>query len=239
MFSIMIPLMNEQDNVQPLVAEIYETLRDKLEFELLLVDDGSTDETVERVRAILGRYQGLRLIRHKVRAGKSAAMRTAGYLARGEWLLMMDGDLQNDPADIPRLLAEMYARPDIGMVAGNRRRRDASLSKRITSRLGNAIRRAVLRDSCPDTGCALKLIRRDLFLNLPYFDSQHRYMAALVRSHGADYVNLPVNDRARVAGTSKYTNLGRAAVGLFDLMGVYWLLRRTNLPGIQAVEEAK
>ncbi|MDG5495119.1 glycosyltransferase family 2 protein [Niveispirillum sp. BGYR6] len=235
----MIPLMNEQDNVQPLVAEIYETLRGTLEFELLLVDDGSTDETVVRVQELLGLYPGLRLIRHEYRAGKSAAMRTAGQVARGEWLLMMDGDLQNDPADIPLLLAEMQRNPGIGMVAGNRRRRDASLSKRITSRLGNAIRRAVLRDSCPDTGCALKLIRRDLFLDLPYFDSQHRYLPALVRSRGEVYVNLPVNDRARIAGTSKYTNLSRAAVGLFDLMGVYWLLRRTHLPGIQAVEEAE
>lgn len=231
MFSILIPLMNEQDNVQPLLAEIYATLPGTLAFELLLVDDGSTDETVARVREVQGLYPGLRLIRHQWRAGKSAALRTGALAARGDWLVTIDGDRQNDPADIPRLLAERDRQPDLVLVAGNRRRRDDTLAKRLTSRLGNGIRRAFLRDACPDTACGLKLIRRDLFLALPFFDSQHRFLPALVKGRGLAYANLAINDRARVAGRSKYTNLGRAAVGLFDLLGVVWLLRRTSVPG--------
>lgn len=231
MFSILIPLMNEQDNVQPLLAEIYATLPDTPAFELLLVDDGSTDETVVRVQEVRGLYPGLRLIRHQRRAGKSAALRTGALAARGEWLVTMDGDRQNDPGDIPRLLAERDRQPHLVLVAGNRRRRDDTLAKRLTSRLGNGIRRFFLRDACPDTACGLKLIRRDLLLALPFFDSQHRFLPALVKGRGLAYANLAINDRARVAGRSKYTNLGRAAVGLFDLLGVVWLLRRTSVPG--------
>lgn len=230
--------MNEQDNILPLLAELHAALADGPTFEVLVIDDGSTDETARRTSEALALYPRLRLIRHQRRAGKSAALRTGAKVAQGSWLVTMDGDRQNDPADIPRLLAAQAAEPHLVMVAGNRRRRDDTLAKRLTSRLGNGIRRAFLRDACPDTACGLKLIRRDLFLDLPFFDSLHRFLPALVKGRGLDYANLPINDRARTAGQSKYTNLGRAAVGLFDLLGVVWLLRRTSLP-VAAAEEGR
>lgn len=237
-YSVLIPVMNEQDNILPLLTELHAALADGPAFEVLVIDDGSTDASAARVGDALALYPCLRLIRHQTRAGKSAALRTGAKAAQGTWLVTMDGDRQNDPADIPRLLAAQAAEPRLVMVAGTRRRRDDTLAKRLTSRLGNGIRRAFLRDACPDTACGLKLIRRDLFLDLPFFDSLHRFLPALVKGRGLDYVNLPINDRARTAGQSKYTNLGRAAVGLFDLLGVIWLLRRTSLPGA-VTEEAR
>lgn len=238
LFSVLIPVLNEQDNILPLLEELYATLRDGPPFEVLVIDDGSDDATVARVRSTMAQHATLRLICHPSRSGKSAALRTGAKLAVAPWLVTMDGDRQNDPADIPRLLALAQVQPDLAMVAGNRRRRDDTLAKRITSRLGNGIRRAFLRDACPDTACGLKLIRRDLFLDLPFFDSLHRFLPALVQARGMAYANLAINDRARGAGRSKYTNLGRAAVGLFDLMGVMWLLRRTTLPA-KMVEEGR
>lgn len=238
LFSVLIPVLNEQDNILPLLEELYATLRDGPPFEVLVIDDGSDDATLARARSVLAAYPALRLLSHSVRCGKSAALRTGAKAAIAPWLVTLDGDRQNDPGDIPRLLALAQAQPDLAMVAGNRRRRDDTLAKRITSRLGNGIRRAFLRDACPDTACGLKLIRRDLFLDLPIFDSLHRFLPALVQGRGYSYANLPINDRARVAGRSKYTNLGRAAVGLFDLLGVMWLLRRTTVP-VKVVEEGR
>lgn len=229
-YSVVIPVLNEQDNVLPQAEELAEVLGAGGEFEVLFVDDGSTDATVDRVNEAMARFPFIRLLRHPARAGKSAALITGARAARAPWVVTMDGDRQNDPRDVPRLLAEAAKDDRIVLVAGMRRRRDDTLAKRVTSRLGNGIRRAMLHDACPDTACGLKLLRRDVLLALPYFDSLHRFFPALVQGRGLAYVNLAVNDRARVAGRSKYTNLGRAAVGLFDLFGVVWLLRRTTLP---------
>lgn len=230
-FSVLIPLHDEQDNVLPLLAELYAALAAGPPFEVLLIDDGSTDQTAARAQAALAEYPTLRLIRHQQRAGKSAAMVTGARHAIGRWLLFIDGDRQNDPADIPLLLAALANRPEIALVAGHRMRRQDTLSKRLASRFANGLRRTLLRDDCPDTACGLKLIDRDLFLDLPYIDCLHRFIPALVRGRGREYLNVQVNDRPRLHGQSKYTNLNRAAVGLFDLFGVMWLLRRQSRPG--------
>lgn len=229
-YSVVIPVLNEQDNILPLVEELAEVLGNGPAYEVLFIDDGSTDATVARIGEARLRHPVIRLIRHSAKSGKSAALRTGAAAARGTWIVTMDGDRQNDPRDVPRMLDLVAADSGLALVAGVRRRRDDTIWKRLASRIGNGIRRALLRDACPDTACGLKLIRRDLLLELPFFDSMHRFFPALTQGRGLRYANLPVNDRARTAGTSKYTNLGRAAVGLFDLFGVVWLLRRTTVP---------
>jgi dolichol-phosphate mannosyltransferase len=229
-YSIVIPVLNEQDNILPLVEELVSVLGSLGEYEIVFVDDGSTDATAARLGETMARHAHLRLLRHGARSGKSAALRTGAKAAGSPWIVTMDGDGQNDPRDIPRLLEAAWADPAIVLAAGNRRRRDDTIWKRLASRIGNGIRRALLRDECPDTACGLKAIRRDILLELPFFDSMHRFFPALVRQRGHAYVNVPIGDRARRAGQSKYTNWGRAVAGLFDLYGVVWLLRRTTLP---------
>jgi len=229
-YSIVIPVYNEQDNVLPLAEEIIQVLGSGPAFEVLFVDDGSSDATAERLAAAKHRLPGIRLLRHTARSGKSAALLTGFKAARADWVVTMDGDRQNDPADVPALLAATMADPAVVLAAGMRRRRIDSTAKRLASRAANRIRRALLHDDCPDTGCGMKLIRRDVFLALPFFDAMHRFLPALVRQRGHAYVNVPINDRARTAGQSKYSNLGRAVAGLFDLAGVVWLRKRTTLP---------
>lgn len=229
-YSVVIPVLNEQDNVLPLVEELFEVLGNGPAFEVVFVDDGSTDDTAARIIAAKPRFPGLRLVRHARRSGKSAALRSGVGIARGTWVVTMDGDGQNDPRDVPRLLDAAEKDPTVALVAGIRRKRDDTIWRRIASRIGNGVRRSLLHDNCPDTACGLKLIRRDVFLGLPFFDSLHRFFPALVRRHGHGVAMIPVNDRARRTGTSKYTNLGRAVAGIFDLMGVVWILRRTTLP---------
>lgn len=229
-YSIVIPVLNEQDNVLPLIEELFAVLGDGPAFEVVFVDDGSTDETAARIETTAGRFPSVHLIRHGRRCGKSAALRTGIGGARAPWIVTMDGDGQNDPRDVPNLRAAAAADPAVALVAGIRRKRDDTIWRRIASRVGNGVRRALLHDDCPDTACGLKLIRRDVFLGLPFFDSLHRFFPALVRRHGHGVAMVLINDRARRTGQSKYTNLGRAAVGLFDLFGVVWLMRRTTLP---------
>lgn len=228
--SVLIPVLDEQDNILPLLAEIYAALAAGPAFEVIVIDDGSTDATAARVGKMLPEYPTLRLIRHKSRAGKSAALVTGARAAQGGWLAFIDGDRQNDPADIPLMLDLTDTDPTLDLVCGIRRQRQDTLSKRLASRFANAVRRALLRDDCPDTGCGLKLIRRELFCDLPAIDCLHRFIPALVKGRGLAYANMPVNDRPRVAGVSKYTNLHRAAVGLWDLFGVMWLIRRQQRP---------
>jgi len=233
-FSIVIPVLNEADNVVPLAEELVEVLGPGEgpagAYEVLFVDDGSTDATAERITALKARFPHLRLLRHANRAGKSAALRSGILAARAPWIVTMDGDGQNDPRDVPGLLAAGED-PAVALVAGLRRRRDDTVWRRLASRIGNGIRRAMLRDACPDTACGLKAMRRDAYLSLPYFDTMHRFFPALMGYRGHKVAMLGVNDRARHAGSSKYTNLGRALVGLPDLFGVIWLRRRTTLPG--------
>lgn len=224
--SVLIPVLDEQDNILPLLDEIYAALAAAPDFEVVVIDDGSADETAARVTRALAEYPTLRLIRLASRAGKSAALMAGARAAEGEWLLFIDGDRQNDPTDIPGMLDRRLLNPAIVLVNGIRARREDTLSKRLASRVANAVRGALLRDDCPDTGCGLKLIRRDLFLDLPSIDCLHRFLPALVKGRGLAHANHAVKDRPRPTGISKYTNMQRAAVGLSDLFGIMWLIRR-------------
>lgn len=234
LLSVVVPVLNEQDNVAPLVAEIRAAVAPACAafggFEIVYVDDGSTDGTAPALTALREQVPELRVVRHSHRAGQSAALRSGVTAARGRLIATLDGDRQNDPADIPKLLkvwqdADAAGRRRV-MVTGHRVNRRDSWAKRNASGIANAVRRALLRDDNPDTGCSLKLYERTLFLRMPYFDHMHRYLPALAQREGASVEVVPVNHRARESGRSKYNNLGRALVGIPDLIGVIWLIRR-------------
>ena len=194
---------------------------------MIFVDDCSDDGTADRLAP---ERPAVRVVRHSTRSGQSAAVRTGVRAARGTWIATLDGDGQNDPADIPNLLdlAMMPGAP--ALVGGLRRKRRDVWSKRVATRIANGLRQAVLNDGCADTGCGSKVIRRDAFLELPYFGAMHRFLPALFQIHGHRVAFAEVNHRPRRRGVSKYGNLGRAAIGIVDLMGVLWLKRRTRLP---------
>jgi dolichol-phosphate mannosyltransferase len=225
--SIVVPVFNEAEAAPALAREIIAAFA-RRPVEILFVDDASTDGTAAALAAI----PEVSVLRHARNAGQSRAIRTGVMAARALIIVTLDGDGQNDPADAPAL-AEALSQgpPQLGMVAGERRERRDSASKRWASRLANGLRRRVLNDGASDTGCGLKAIRREVYLRLPYFDHQHRYLPALVKREGFDVAFRPVNHRPRLAGVSKYNNLGRLWVGLSDLAGVAWLLRRARDPG--------
>lgn len=226
--SVVIPVRNEAPNIAPLVAEITAALAET-PHEILYVDDGSTDGTP----AELARLAHVRHLRHRESCGQSAAIITGVKAARGVWIATLDGDGQNDPADIPRLLARAEAAGGLVMVAGHRVKRQDSWVKRRSSRLANGIRSALLRDATPDTGCGLKLFPRALFLDMPHFDHMHRFLPALALRAGATVLSEPVNHRPRTRGVSNYGTLDRLAVSIFDLFGVAWLQRRGKRPEIE------
>ncbi len=227
--SVVVPVFNERDNVLPLIGEIAAALRGKIEFEIVYVDDASKDDTLAVLTAAKADYPELRVIRHLAQSGQSTAVRNGIKAARGEWIATLDGDGQNDPADIPRLIAMRDESPDtIKLFAGWRVNRKDTGSKRFASRFANALRSRLLRDETPDTGCGIKLFERAAFLDLPYFDHMHRYLPALMQRAGWQVKSVPVNHRARGAGVSKYNNFNRALVGIADLRGVAWLIRRSR-----------
>lgn len=236
--SVVIPALNEAGNIGRLVTETYAVVPADMLGEVIVVDDGSDDATPDEIKALIqaGNLPGLRYLRHGVRSGQSTAMRTGILAAVHPVIATMDGDGQNDPRDIPRLLAKLAAPGTAGpaLVGGIRTNRQAVGSKRIASRAANWIRDAVLKDSCPDTGCGIKVYWREAFLRLPFFTSIHRYLPAFFQTYGHEVAYEPVNDRARVAGKSKYSNFVRALVGLYDLFGVTWLRYRTRVPAIVA-----
>ena len=235
--SVVVPVHNEEDNVAPLVGEIVAALRGLVDFEIVYVDDTSRDSTLERLRALQVTTPELRVIRHLTNAGQSTAVRNGVKAARAPWIATLDGDGQNDPADIPKLLAQRdAAAAGIKLFAGWRVNRQDSGSKRWASKWANAIRARMLRDDTPDTGCGIKLFERDAFLDLPYFDHMHRYLPALMQRAGWQTVSVPVNHRHRTAGVSKYNNLGRAIVGIKDLFGVSWLIQRSRRTAIEDVQ---
>ena len=227
--SVVVPVHNEEGNVAPLIGEIVAALRDVIPFEIVYVDDLSKDGTLARLTELKANTPELRVIRHLSNSGQSTAIRTGIKAARAPWIATLDGDGQNDPADIPRLLAERdHASPDTRMFAGWRVSRQDSGSKRWASKWANAIRSRMLRDETPDTGCGIKLFEREAFLDLPYFDHMHRYLPALMQRAGWNTVSVPVNHRHRGSGVSKYNNLDRALVGIRDLRGVAWLIARNR-----------
>jgi dolichol-phosphate mannosyltransferase len=234
--SVVVPVFNEQDNVGPLVREILVALRGKVGFEAVFVDDDSKDGTLQALRALKAEAPELRVLHHVRQSGQSTAIRTGVKAARGAWIATLDGDGQNDPADIPKLLAARDgAAPDIKLFAGWRVQRRDSGSKRWASKWANAIRARMLRDDTPDTGCGIKLFEREAFLDLPYFDHMHRYLPALMQRAGWKTVSVPVHHRARSSGVSKYNNLQRALVGIRDLRGVAWLITRSRRTAVEEV----
>jgi dolichol-phosphate mannosyltransferase len=229
LLSVVIPVYNEADNIVPLIQEIRLALAGTIDYEIIYVNDGSTDETATRLNLAKSRYPELRIISHAQSCGQSTALRTGIKAANGNWIVTMDGDGQNDPADIKTLISARQEGVDL--VGGNRRhaRRD-SWVKRVSSVLANNVRSRLLKDSTPDTGCGLKLIRREVFLDLPYFDHMHRFLPALVQRRGGSVISVPVNHRSREHGKSKYGTLDRLLVGVVDLIGMLWLVRRAKRP---------
>jgi len=229
--SVVIAVYNEAENVAAVVAELTAALAGLQPFETVFVDDGSTDATADQLMALSAAHPALRLLRHDRRCGKTAALRTGVAAARAEWVATMDGDGQNDPADIPGMLElGLAAVGSAPLVAGIRVRRNDPLSRRLATRLANGFRQAVLADHCPDTGCGLKAFRRGDFLRLPAFEGMHRFLPALFQTYGHPLLCKTVSHRARLRGQSKYTNFGRAVVGIGDMLGVIWLRSRTILP---------
>jgi dolichol-phosphate mannosyltransferase len=227
--SVVVPVRNEAPNIAPLIAEIELALA-AIPHEIVYVDDGSSDGTEAALRATAHTAPCLRAFRHAASCGQSAAIVTGVKAARAPWIATLDGDGQNDPADIPRLFERCRAANTPTLVAGHRVTRKDSRTKRLTSRLANRIRAGLLGDNTPDTGCGLKVFPRELFLALPHFDHMHRYLPALVLRQGAAVVSEPVNHRPRRAGRSNYGTLDRLIVSIADLAGMIWLQRRWKRP---------
>ena len=237
--SVVIPMHDEYGNVAPLLEEVVAALQDRVAFEIICVDDASRDSTLDLLRTLCRRHPQLRVLSHATRAGQSAAIRNGVKAARAPWVATLDGDGQNDPADIPALLTELAAAgPQVKLLGGWRVQRRDGWSKRAASRIANAVRRRMLRDATPDTGCGIKLFEREAFLELPYFDHMHRYLPALMQRAGWRTLSVPVNHRARRSGASNYDNFGRLKVGLSDLLGVAWLIRRSRVVPVVSEEGA-
>ena len=237
--SVVIPVRNEAENILPLLAEIHAALEGKGEFEVVYVDDGSSDATPARLAEALKAHPRLRVLVHAESCGQSAALVTGFRAARGEWIATLDGDGQNDPADIPKLLAvrDGAGRPaNLQLVAGYRKKRQDTWLKRVSSRVANGVRSRLLGDATPDTGCGLKLILRSAVLELPVFDHMHRFLPALVQRNGGATLSVEVNHRPRTRGTSNYGMFDRLWVGIVDLFGVMWLQRRSRRPAVTEIK---
>jgi dolichol-phosphate mannosyltransferase len=224
--SVVVPVRNEAGNITPLVDEIALALARGPAFEIVYVNDGSSDGTEAELTALKKKRRYLRSLRHARSCGQSAAVRSGAAAARAPVIVTIDGDGQNNPAFIPALIKALDASPRIGLIAGQRVGRKATGFKRFQSRVANAVRSAVLRDGTRDTGCGLKAVRRDLLLSLPYFDGLHRFLPALVRREGYEIGYVDVADRPRNHGVSNYGFWDRLWIGMLDLAGVWWLIRR-------------
>lgn len=229
--SVVVPVRNEQDNVASLIAEINAALQSVIEHEIIYIDDGSTDGTYATLKELQRQYTQLRIVRHAKSCGQSTAVRTGVKLAKFDWIATLDGDGQNNPADIPKLLSALAE--GVELVGGNRRqsRRDTWI-KRLSSVIANTVRSNMLKDDTPDTGCGLKLFSRAAFLDLPYFDHMHRFLPALIKRRGGKVVSVHVSHRNREHGKSNYGTLDRLMVGIVDLFGVAWLQRRAKIPQV-------
>jgi dolichol-phosphate mannosyltransferase len=225
--SIVVPVRNEAENIAPLIAEIVAALGERWSYEIIYVNDGSTDATADRLAALMQQRPNLRQIRHAESRGQSAALRSGVRAARGEIVATLDGDGQNNPAFLPDLILAVENGGDrVGLVAGQRVGRKDTGFKKIQSRVANSVRNSILHDGTRDTGCGLKAFRRDAFLALPYFDGLHRFLPALVRREGHDIAYIDVIDRPRRSGVSNYGFFDRLWIGIMDLGGVWWLIRR-------------
>jgi glycosyltransferase involved in cell wall biosynthesis len=232
-FSVVLPVRNEAENVEALAREITDALSGRA-FEIIFVDDSSQDDTRARLFALRHNIPNLRIIGHRKTAGQSRAVRTGVLAAKASVILSLDGDGQNDPADLAGLLGQLIradAPSDLGLVQGRREKRIDSGWKKFGSRFANRIRRSILKDKNTDSGCGMRAFRREAYLQLPYFDHMHRYLPALMQSDGFSVEERPVGHRARRHGRSNYTNFGRLADAMSDLRGVMWLRKRRKSPG--------
>ena len=231
--TILVPVFNEAGNVAPLKAQVEQALKGRVVYELLFVDDGSSDATLSELKALKASDPAMRIVAHAERCGKSAALVTGMRAARGTWVQTLDGDLQDDPADVLAALQQETradAPPRLGIIAGQRKKRNDGTLKSLSSKIANRVRKRLLNDGTSDTGCGFKLMRRAAFADVAFFDGMHRFLPALMRRGGWEVETMPVNNRPRAAGTSKYGIWGRFWVGLFDLWGVRWLNRRARFP---------
>ncbi len=231
--SIVVPVYNEADNIISLITEIVTAMSQAEAYEIIYVDDGSNDDTAAVLKQTQQNVKALRVIRHQQSCGQSAAIYTGVKAANYPYIATLDGDGQNDPADIPRLYEVLIRQRKISsnlrMVAGWRNKRHDSAWRLFSSKLANAVRSGLLGDNTPDTGCGLKVFLRDEFLGLPYFDHMHRFLPALILRAGGQVISEPVNHRARAHGYSKYGTLDRLWVGIVDILGVIWLQKRAKL----------
>jgi dolichol-phosphate mannosyltransferase len=235
--SIVVPVHNENENLRPLIEEIAAAVRG-IEHEIIYVDDGSTDDTLARLAGLKQDFPRLRVLHHRRCAGQSTALKTGILAAHGEVIATLDGDGQNDPANIPALLEAWRQLKQSGrsaLVAGYRRHRKDTGWRRFSSRFANRIRATLLRDATPDTGCGLKVFDRDLFIAMPYFDHMHRFLPALAQRAGGQVVSVEVNHRPRTRGRSKYGTWHRLWVGIWDLLGVMWLQHRAQQPEVDEI----
>ena len=238
--AIVTAVYNEGENVEPLAAEITRAFAPFADYEILFVDDKSTDDTAAKVLAMAAKDPRIRLIQHDKQSGQSFAVANGVRAARAPWIVTLDGDLQNNPADLVDMLNIAWAAQGRApLVAGIRQKRNDPLSRRIATRLANGVRARVLNDHCPDTACGMKAFRREDFLLLPVFNGLHRFIPALMQAYGVPLINHPVTHRARTAGVSKYTNWKRGLMGIRDLMGVLWLQARIKHPAASEVSPPK
>jgi dolichol-phosphate mannosyltransferase len=225
--SIVVPVRNEAENISPLIAEISAALNGRWNYEIIYVNDGSTDATADRIAAIMKARGNLRQLRYATSAGQSAAVRSGVRAARGAIVATLDGDGQNNPAFLPDLISAIERGGErTGLAAGQRVGRKDTGFKKIQSRVANSVRSAILHDGTRDTGCGLKAFRREVFLMMPYFDGLHRFLPALVRREGYEIAYVDVVDRPRHSGVSNYGFFDRLWIGIMDLLGVWWLIRR-------------
>jgi len=235
-FSVVVPVCNEAENVEPLAREIHAAMG-RWPYEMIFIDDGSTDDTAAILLRLKNELPALRVLRHSFRSGQSAAVASGVRAARAPWIAPLDGDGQNAPADIPKLIAARDQQPGVQLFMGNRKasRKDNAWRK-LQSNIANGVRSGLLGDGTPDTGCGIKLFAREVFMELPRFDHMHRFLPALFLRHGARLISVPVSHRPRTRGTSKYGMLNRAWVGIIDIFGVRWLRRRYK-PGLLVRED--